>query len=362
MANVHPTCLVSICMPTYNGSKYLRQAIESALSQTYTRIELLIVDDDSRDDTLNIAQEFARHDSRVKIHRNAKRLGLAGNWNRCLDLAQGEWIKFLFQDDYLTPTCVEQMLELSLQSGAILAACGRHVLFEPEVSEQFKTDFTKYIAENSLSQRFPNRPTHIPSTEFAYHVTQYPIDNCVGEPTAVMFHRSAVQRFGYFVSELVQITDWEYWMRIAVNAGICYLPDNLATFRLHGRATSMLNQAENAFRSVVLDPLIIYHEMVYNRSYAPLRRTAKSNLPRTDLKRNLFVHYRYAQSIVNKHSEQTNGSKAAKNNVEMEWKRVLSKYPRLGLLPLICLPMRIGGQASSSFRTISRRLRGRRAS
>lgn len=95
------SCKVSICVPTYNGSAHLHQTIESARTQTFGDFELLIVDDDSSDDTFAIAAEFARIDSRIRVHRNSQRLGLAGNWNRCLELASGEWIKFLFQDDYL---------------------------------------------------------------------------------------------------------------------------------------------------------------------------------------------------------------------------------------------------------------------
>ncbi len=346
---------VSICMPTYNGSRYLRKAIESALSQTYRNIELLVVDDSSTDETLSIAEEFASHDSRVRIHRNIRRRGLGGNWNRCLELAQGEWIKFLFQDDYITPTCIEQMLESGLRSGAIFVVCDREIVFEPEVCEEFKQKFLRYIAEHSLSQRFPSCSTVIDSTEFARHIIQYPIDNCIGEPTAVMFHRSAVERFGYFISDIVQKTDWEYWMRLAVNTGLCYLPDKLAAFRLHGRGTSVLNQSENEFRSVVIDPLIIYHELTYNPHYADLRRKAKYTTPHANFKWSLFFQYQYAQSIVSNHANYLKDDKATNSPVVTEWKRILSKYPRLVFLPLTCFPMRAWGRASKIFRTLSGR-------
>lgn len=355
MISADQKCNVSVCMPTFNGSKYLRKAIESALSQTYTGIELLIIDDASTDDTLSIAEDFASLDSRVRIHRNERRLGLAGNWNRCLELARGDWIKFLFQDDYITSDCIEQMLKSGLSNGAIFVVCDRNVVFEPEVREEFKQDFLSYVSEHSLSRRFPGRSRVIESAEFARHVASYPVDNCIGEPTAVMFHRSAVQRFGYFISDLVQKTDWEYWMRLAVNAGICYLPDKLATFRLHGRATSLLNQSDNEFRSVVIDPLIIYHELVYNPLYANLRKTAKNILPQANLKYKLFFQYKYARSIVNLHKSRAGEGKVIDSPVADEWKGILSKYPRLTFLPITCFPMRAWGRVLKTFRSLNER-------
>lgn len=77
-------------MPTYNGATYLKQALESALRQTFGDFELLVVDDNSTDGTLNIVREYAEHDSRIKVFHNQARLGLAKNWNHCLELASGE--------------------------------------------------------------------------------------------------------------------------------------------------------------------------------------------------------------------------------------------------------------------------------
>src|SRR5437899_12562971 len=97
---------VSICIPTYNGAAHLAPCLESALNQTWTDFELLIVDDASSDDTVAITEACAARDRRVRVARNPRNLGLVGNWNRCLELAKGTWIKFLFQDDLLSPACL----------------------------------------------------------------------------------------------------------------------------------------------------------------------------------------------------------------------------------------------------------------
>jgi len=121
------TPLVSICVPAYKGAAFLEECLSSALAQTYGDFELLVVDDDSPDATLEIAQQYASHDARVRVVRNPNNLGLVGNWNECVRLSRGEWIKFLFQDDLLEPQCLEQML-------AVARSSGRRLVSESEVT------------------------------------------------------------------------------------------------------------------------------------------------------------------------------------------------------------------------------------
>ena len=89
--------LVSICVPTYRGAPWLAACLDSALAQTLSEFEVLVVDDESDDDTVAIAEDYAARDARVVLHRNPARLGLAPNWNRSVELARGTFIKFLVQ-------------------------------------------------------------------------------------------------------------------------------------------------------------------------------------------------------------------------------------------------------------------------
>lgn len=340
-------CKVSICVPTFNGATYLHQAIESARTQTFADFELLIVDDDSSDDTLAVAAEFARIDSRIRVHRNPRRLGLAGNWNRCLELASGEWIKFLFQDDYLQPTCVERLLELGTNSRATLVACRRDFDFDSSVPEGFKRSFLAYVAENDLSLRFPNHAGNITSAEFAAHVALYPALNCIGEPTATMFRRSAVAEYGYFNPDLIQAIDWEYWMRIAVDSGLNYLDESLATFRLHDQAATFANMR----RPLVLDLLILYHELAYGLCYAAVRKAARQAEPRVDLKQKLFSLNKRLKPM----SVERVSSNGEKTNVPIqEWNRVVKSYPRLRFPQLSYLMWKSLDKIKSSFKTQTR--------
>ena len=101
---------VSICIPTYNGERYIEKTLNSVLLQTYDDFEVIIVDDQSSDNTWEILTQYAAQDGRIHLFKNEHNLGLVGNWNRCIELAQGEWIKFVFQDDIIRNDCLELMM------------------------------------------------------------------------------------------------------------------------------------------------------------------------------------------------------------------------------------------------------------
>jgi glycosyltransferase involved in cell wall biosynthesis len=340
-------CDVSICMPTYNGAPYLRSAIESALSQSYPNFELLIVDDGSADDTIAIARGFANQDRRIKIHQNPQRLGLAGNWNRCIDLATGEWIKFLFQDDLLHPECLAQMVAAGSQTGAMIVACDRDFEFESGVTDAYKDRFLNTRNENSMANRFGEAGGLIDATAFATHLARYPEINCVGEPTVVMFRRTAIEKFGYFSAELIQLLDWEYWARLAANEGLYYVPTKLATFRIHGGSTTMSNMSNDKYRAAVLDLLILIHEFVYHPHYAPVRSAARNAQPSIELKRVLLEHYSLAESIFAQRSSQPPETARA---IAYEWQRVQLQYPHLRFFSLKYFPARVWGKVSRLLR------------
>jgi glycosyltransferase involved in cell wall biosynthesis len=113
---------VSIGIPVYNGEKYLRQAIESILSQTYTDLELIVSDNASTDATAAIVLEYAARDPRVRYSRNRINVGAAKNYKVCLELATGEYFRWMAADDYIGPTLIEREVEaLDAHADAVLA-------------------------------------------------------------------------------------------------------------------------------------------------------------------------------------------------------------------------------------------------
>jgi len=103
---------VSIGMPVYNGEKFLEQAIDSILAQTFADFELIISDNASTDATEKICQEYANRDPRIRYYRNETNLGAARNYNRTFELSTGEYFKWAAHDDLLAPTFLERCVEV----------------------------------------------------------------------------------------------------------------------------------------------------------------------------------------------------------------------------------------------------------
>ena len=102
--------LVSICIPTFNGEEFISAALQSAISQTYSNLEIIISDDASIDSTLKIIENLKLKTSIPIFIYNNKPSGIGANWNNCISKSNGNFIKFLFQDDVLEKQCVEKMI------------------------------------------------------------------------------------------------------------------------------------------------------------------------------------------------------------------------------------------------------------
>lgn len=105
-AATHPR--VSVGLPVFNGERFLERAIASALDQSYEDFELIIGDNASTDGTEEICRRFARDDPRVRYHRHAENIGLAGNFNFVFEVARGELFRWIAHDDVSEPRLLER--------------------------------------------------------------------------------------------------------------------------------------------------------------------------------------------------------------------------------------------------------------
>ena len=131
--------LVSICVPTYNSSAWLRETIESALGQSFTDFELVISDNASADSTLEILHSY--RDSRIRLEPSERNIGLTLNHNRLIRLSKGRYVKFLHADDALAPTCLEEMVALALEDDRIglVFAPRENVIYDENGNEWLRT-------------------------------------------------------------------------------------------------------------------------------------------------------------------------------------------------------------------------------
>ena len=104
--------LISVIVPVYNVEKYLEKCVESILSQTYQNLEILLIDDSSKDNSGKLCDDFAKKDSRIRvIHKENG--GLSDARNHGIDNSNGEWLTFIDSDDFITKIQYTNLCRLS---------------------------------------------------------------------------------------------------------------------------------------------------------------------------------------------------------------------------------------------------------
>jgi glycosyltransferase involved in cell wall biosynthesis len=115
---------VSILIPVFNREQYIAECIESALAQTYSHFEIVIVDNASTDLTAKICQDFANRHNKIRFFENEKNIGPVRNWQRCAQEAKGQFSKILFSDDLLLTDCLQDMVgKLTKDIAFVYGAC-----------------------------------------------------------------------------------------------------------------------------------------------------------------------------------------------------------------------------------------------
>ena len=222
---------VSVCLPVYNGERFLANAIESVSAQTYSDFELIIADDGSKDRSVEIIQSWQNRDNRIKFVRNESNLGLFKNYNRCLDLAQGEYIKTFAQDDLLHPECLSKMVDVLDNHPSVKLVTSMRILIDSN-------------GESIKSQRAPSPEQVFPTNRViaGNEVLQRcldPLINYIGEPVAVGFRKECVGEG--FDSRFHHVGDIEYWLRILLLGDCFVLPGVYSYFRCHDHSRSATN-------------------------------------------------------------------------------------------------------------------------
>jgi glycosyltransferase involved in cell wall biosynthesis len=127
--------LISLLMPAYNASKYIRKAIDNILDQTYTNFEFLIADDLSADNTKKIIDSYC--DPRIKTFHNEKNLGYLETFNKLIALTKGDYITFQDADDYSAPKRLELLIE-EFEKDKIIGICGSNFIRIDEKERQME--------------------------------------------------------------------------------------------------------------------------------------------------------------------------------------------------------------------------------
>jgi GT2 family glycosyltransferase len=214
-------------IPTYEPGPFLVEALRGILAQDpgQAAMQIAIVDDASP--TVDVAALVAAAPAgRIEIHRNPTNLGLAGNWNRGIELARGEFVHLLHQDDLILPGFYEHLLRGFAAGAQVGMAFSRHAFI----------DDAGHWTRRSHRERW-RRGT---LGHWLARISQRQRIQC---PSAIV-RRSVYEQLGGFRSDLTYALDWEMWVRIAAANAVWYEPQVLACYRRHrGSETSRLDRA-----------------------------------------------------------------------------------------------------------------------
>ena len=202
---------VSVIMPAYNVEKYVGEAIESILNQTFPDFEFIIINDGSTDNTAKIVKEYAKKDKRIKFIDNKENRGFIARLNDCLELARGEFVAKMDSDDISLPERLAKQVEY-LDNNPDIGMVG--------------VGLRKFGAIN----RIDIRPAHVGVADFMY--------TCA--TTVFMARREIIDKYNLrFDSNYFAAEDHEFYSRFARVSKIANLQDVLYLYRYHGDNVSV---------------------------------------------------------------------------------------------------------------------------
>ena len=206
--------LVSICIPTYKGEKFIERTIKSVLNSTYLNLEIIVSDDSSNDTMKKIVNEL--NENRIKLIRNKKRKGVPWNWNSALEAATGKYVGLLNHDDEYGPFWIDyavNVLERHPDAGLIVSAFRIINENSQTIGIQLKSGDNRIL---SIEDAFSKATTES-GFGFGY-----------------IARRALVEEIGYYDTETGPYADYDFIIRMASKYLVYYSnnPSHLA-WRMH---------------------------------------------------------------------------------------------------------------------------------
>ena len=264
----NPNTLVSIAIPVYNGGKYLGETLESLLGQSHQVLEIVIQDDGSTDDSLEIARDFEKKDPRIRVLQNKCNAGMIQNWNQAVTACRGEWIQLIGQDDLLQTRAIETALR-SVHRDTRLIFASRSFKFEENASRRIREMYTHALP--TLAKMGFDTGIITPE-EISQSIRKLPMcyTNFLGEPLCGILKKDVLEQDGLFNPELSQLADYEFWLRYALREPFMFIKEPLFTFRVHGdSATSSSHQ--DPLNGVHLESIRLILEFLESDTFANAR-------------------------------------------------------------------------------------------
>lgn len=211
--------MISVAMTTYNGSKYLREQIDSILNQTEKDFELIICDDCSSDDTFAIISDYEKNDFRIHVYKNEKNLGYVKNFEKAISLCKGDYIALSDQDDVWLPEHLSILLDNIKAGGYSLV--GANALL---------VDFNNIYLGTKLINNYT-----LPNNKHDFEIML--LYRNVFQGAAILFDRTILNKALPF-PENMKFHDWWLALVASENNGVNYIDEPVLRYRQHGNNAS----------------------------------------------------------------------------------------------------------------------------
>lgn len=212
---------VSICIPTYNSGATLAQTLASVVEQSYPRLEILVVDNASIDNTVEVALRFG--DPRITIHRNVTNIGAEGNFNRCIALASGKYTAIYHADDFYTAQMVARQVEFLEQHPEAGGVLTEAMVVDGQGRERGAISFPAELrAQGARTVSFPEL--------FSALLRHSNFLVCPSAMVRTSVYKDDIK--GWREDLFGSSADLDIWLRIARRSGLGLLPARLMKYRV----------------------------------------------------------------------------------------------------------------------------------
>ena len=235
---------VSFVTASYNYAHYITQTIESIQSQTIQDWELIVVDDGSKDNSVEVIKSYCQKDSRIKLfqHKHGENKGLIATIKLGIEKASSDWIAFLESDDFITPDYLEKKLEILANNSS--ADC----IFN-EVNFYGEKEVVEDVMQNVFTKYLHLRQKHLPENSGITHLVN--ITNTLNPiPTfsCVMIRKSILKELD-FNSPSPKNLDWYLWSQVIPKFNVFYVNKKLTNWRMH--KNSYISAKENPNQEIL---------------------------------------------------------------------------------------------------------------
>lgn len=254
---------VSIIVPNYNHGNFLKQRLESIFNQTYQNFEVILLDDASSDDSVEILRQYVNHPKVSHFKVNEANSGSPfKQWKKGIDLAKGEYVWIAESDDYCESEFLEKLLKLFIENIVVVYCASFNA--DESGAPMGLNNWANQVNPEKWSKNYINKGTNEIKEYLRYR-------NTIPNASAVIFKNNLIQNIPV---EMKYCGDWYIWIELLKKGDIAYLSLPLNYFRKHLSSTRVLKSIDNEKQRIfeyfkIITPLSLFisrciHRKKYN--------------------------------------------------------------------------------------------------